>query len=299
MMIASTYQVHTHLEQGEMTSAYHISHRLTNEHFLLVLLHLPHGDSMGYHRVLHRCETTMAQLVALPPHPGLLSPHEAGEWQGFPFLLYPTTGLTSRPLQWALPLPLSHERVLFFAFHLAKTLDHVHTQGIVHGSVLPHMIRFQSGALLPLLAGCGLYDLLQAEPGMPYSHLRNHWGRFLSHPAFLAPERLLGFPASPATDLYELGCLMYYWLTGMPPGWSAERVGPSSYLSMVSHALRHPLATQIPDDWPSGIASLLRYLGAHKPSHRLQSMQELVQACAALLTSDPLHPLADEEKKSL
>jgi serine/threonine-protein kinase len=46
-------------------------------------------------------------------------------------------------------------------------------------------------------------------------------GTVLGTPAYLAPERLRGAPATPATDMYAVGVLLYQCLTGRLP-WSAD-----------------------------------------------------------------------------
>lgn len=89
---------------------------------------------------------------------------------------------------------------------------------LVHRDVTPGnvLVGYDGQARL---ADFGLAKSLLTEK----SHLTNH-GEILGTPHYLAPEVIRGDPASPASDLYGLGAVMYRFLTGIAPhqGTTAE-----------------------------------------------------------------------------
>ncbi|MEQ8272523.1 MAG: protein kinase [Deltaproteobacteria bacterium] len=108
------------------------------------------------------------------------------------------------------------------------------------------------------------------------SNLTNH-GEILGTPHYLAPEVIRGEPASPASDLYGLGAVMYRFLTGVAPhqGTTAEVL-----LKVLSETVR-PLSDLRPD-LPPWLVSFVHRLLDKDPSRRPQDAAKLL----AQLTND-------------
>ncbi len=94
------------------------------------------------------------------------------------------------------------------------------------------------------------------------SNLTNH-GEILGTPHYLAPEVIRGEPASPASDLYGLGAVMYRFLTGVAPhqGTTAEVL-----LKVLSETVR-PLSDLRPD-LPPWLVTFVHRLLDKDPSRR-------------------------------
>jgi len=104
--------------------------------------------------------------------------------------------------------PLELREVARIAVHVGRALDSLHAAGLVHRDVKPENVMLApEGALLTdfgLARGAG-YTIL-TRPGEVMGTLD-----------YLAPELVLGQPASPASDLYALGCLVYECVAGKAP----------------------------------------------------------------------------------
>lgn len=88
---------------------------------------------------------------------------------------------------------------------LALALDHLHTQGFVHGDLKPENVLVDREGE-PVLCDFGLarstFDHAPAGGGTLYS---------------IAPERLAGLPPDPRSDLFSLGVLLHQLCVGSRP----------------------------------------------------------------------------------
>lgn len=128
---------------------------------------------------------------------------------------------------------------------------------LVHRDVTPGNVLVGYDGVARL-ADFGLAKSLLTEK----SNLTNH-GEILGTPHYLAPEVIRGGPASPASDLYGLGAVMYRFLTGIAPhqGTTAEVL-----LKVLSEEPR-PLSDLRPD-LPPWLVVFVHRLLQKDPSHR-------------------------------
>ncbi|GAA2229306.1 bifunctional serine/threonine-protein kinase/ABC transporter substrate-binding protein [Streptomyces nogalater] len=104
------------------------------------------------------------------------------------------------------PLPPAAVRAL--GRMLARALTAVHAAGLVHRDVKP-------GNVLLALDGPRLIDFGIARA--PEETALTSDGMVVGTPGFLAPEQARARPATPASDVFALGCLLSYAATGRPP----------------------------------------------------------------------------------
>jgi serine/threonine-protein kinase len=110
------------------------------------------------------------------------------------------TRLTEGPLPWAEAVEICAQ--------VAEALAAAHRLGIVHRDVTPSNIMMTS-------VGAKVLDFgIATQIGAPDE---DEEGDTFGTPAYVAPERLDGTPAQPATDTYCLGVLLFETLTGQPP----------------------------------------------------------------------------------
>ena len=104
---------------------------------------------------------------------------------------------------------LAIDEALDLAAQLGRGLDDLHEHGIVHRDVKP------SNVLLDAEGVAALTDFGLARAA-DWTRLTRD-GQVVGTPQYLAPELIEGDEATPASDLYALGCVLYECLAGAPP----------------------------------------------------------------------------------
>jgi eukaryotic-like serine/threonine-protein kinase len=118
--------------------------------------------------------------------------------------------------------PMPPERVSSMAQQLLSALEAAHAAGIVHRDVKPGNIMVRPDGRVKLTD----FGIAQAvdDPRLTTS------GSLIGSPAYMAPERIHGNEASPASDLWALGATLCYAIEGVSP---YERASTASTLHAI------------------------------------------------------------------
>ncbi|KAM8734994.1 serine/threonine-protein kinase ULK4 isoform 1-T2 [Acanthopagrus schlegelii] len=126
---------------------------------------------------------------------------------------------------------LSEDVVRGFGWDLVKGLKHIHESGIIFSDLTPAKIQLDgSGSLkfgnfcMSKAEGETLEDLFamlstsdEAREEDSREHFENMSKRLQGSPTYSAPEVLQGSETNMSSDLWALGCILYYMYTGKPP----------------------------------------------------------------------------------
>ena len=204
------------------------------------------------------------------------SPHvvyilEYGEQDGCPYLVTQLVpdGDLRRYLEEHGPLP---QRLAADVMEqVAAALEEAHSHGVVHRDLKSANVlvrKLPGGQLHAYLCDFGI---ARAD-----SYETTSATGVLGTLEYLAPERQSGAPASVATDVYSLGCLLWAAVTGAPP------YRGSDVDVAVAH-LRAPIP-RLPDDDPVSrrTNAIVARAMAKKPDDRYPSAHEMRQDLVAL-----------------
>jgi len=104
--------------------------------------------------------------------------------------------------------PLSEQDALEIGIQLSQALAAVHGVNVLHGDIKAHnVIRREDGTVV----------LVDFGAGRPLSASTPHGTDVAGTLAYLAPEVMRGAGRSPASDVYSLGVLLFYLVTGRYP----------------------------------------------------------------------------------
>ncbi|ALO09384.1 Serine or threonine protein kinase [Streptomyces venezuelae] len=206
VLVADRYRLHVCIGRGGMGEVWQATDEVLGRPVAVKLM-LGHGtDPSAGDRF--RLE---AQTAARLSHPHVVGVFDFGTWDGKLFLvmeLVEGDSLAGSPSD---PLVLPAERVAVVAAHAAAGLAAAHRQGVVHRDIKPGNLLVDAEGTVKL-ADFGIARFVD-DPSAALTTT----GQIVGTGLYLAPERALGQPASSASDVYSLGCVLYQLLTGQPP----------------------------------------------------------------------------------
>jgi serine/threonine protein kinase len=154
---------------------------------------------------------TEAQIYGMLDHRNILPVYDAGE-DGDLYYLVMEYIEDSKTLQYygrtdnLLPVPKAVE----ILYQCCKGLQYAHSRNVIHLDIKPGNIMLTADDRVKL-ADFGLSKIL--HPDADHLYLEN----ILGTPTHISPERLLKEPVNHQADIYSLGVVMYFILTGHRP----------------------------------------------------------------------------------
>jgi tRNA A-37 threonylcarbamoyl transferase component Bud32 len=213
-----------------------------------------------------------ARALAALSHPSIVAVYDVGEVDGVPFIVM--ENLPGGSLKQLIDRsgPLSAVDAATIAVEVANGLAFAHARGIVHADLKPSNVLFDAAGH-PKICDFGIARTPQEDADTP---------QLFATAMYVAPERVEGKTATPATDVYGLGLLMYEMLVGKPPFASSNAA-----VLLRDHVVRMPVP-------PSHLRpSLVRELDtivlkalAKEPRLRYQKASEMAQAIASIENLD-------------
>src|SRR6266700_3758159 len=148
--------------------------------------------------------------------------------------------------------PLAPARVLDVVAQVAAGLAAAHAAGVMHRDIKPGNLLVDPDGRVKITD----FGIASAAGSAPLTRT----GTVLGTPAYLAPERLAGASAGPASDLYALGMVAYQCLAGALPF-----TGTAVEVALAHHDRPLP---PLPATVPWHVAALVDDLTATDPAAR-------------------------------
>lgn len=166
--------------------------------------------------------------------------------------------------------PLNLDRVVSITAAVAKALDAAHAREIIHRDVKPaNILTERSGE------GERIYltDFGISRPATATTAITST-GQLLGTPDYISPEQIDGARAGVPADVYALGCVVCFMLTGESPFHRDTAVA-----TLYAHAnAERPRPSLLLPELPAGVDEVLARATAVDPDERFASAGELAAA---------------------
>ena len=266
------YQIIDSLGQGGMGQVFKAEHSVMGR--VVAIKVLPKGRSTE--EAVENFKHEIRVLANLD-HPNLVRAYDAGHDGNVHFLV--TEFVPGSDLRHLVRSggKLNQQDAATIVTATAMGLQHAHEQGLIHRDIKPGNVMVTPEGMVKVL-DLGLAGFLQPEmQGNEAEKLTDQGqARIVGTADYLAPEIIEGGAASATSDIYALGCTLYYAVTRKVPF-----PGGSSVQKCQRHLCETPMSprrfnTELSKDFVTMISAMIE----KDPKKRIQSAAEVIDRLA-------------------
>jgi serine/threonine-protein kinase len=246
-IIAGRYRLERHIGAGGMSEVWSATD-VDLERKVAVKLLAIDADPARFDREAH--------AAAGLAHPNVCTLYDYGEADGRRYMVLELLPGGSLEDRLAGGRALADEDTRRIATEVAAGLAHAHRRGVVHRDLKPANILFDSEGRAKI-ADFGIART-EATTGLTQA------GTVLGTAAYLSPEQARGEPATPASDVYAFGVILFRMLSGRLPFESSDALA----LAAMHRDLPAPPLTELRPDAPPLLESVAGAALAKSPSDR-------------------------------
>lgn len=181
--------------------------------------------------------------------------------------------------------PVPAERAIGLLTQVCHSLGEAHGEGLIHRDIKPaNVFTCRYGREVDFVKVLDFGMVKSQRPGdLAETQLTGDqavWGT----PAFMAPEQVLGRPVDGRADLYAVGCLAYWLVTGQ-----LVFKGQNAMETMVQHTQAAPIppSARTELDVPPALDRLILACLAKDPSDRPSTADAVTGHLASIATTSP------------
>jgi streptogramin lyase len=219
-----------------------------------------------------------SRAAAAIDHPNVIPVYSAGEDQGRLYLAMRFVDGEDLRTRVHREGPLDPATAASVIAQVAGALDAAHARGLVHRDIKPANVLLDGGHAY--LTDFGLTKRLTGETTMTGS------GRWVGTLGYIAPEQIRGQGVDARSDVYALGCLLFYVLTGVAP-YRRDSDEATLYAHLNDPA---PDATALSPEVPAALAAVVQRALEKDPEDRFPSAGDLGRAALAAVGDGPAPP---------
>jgi serine/threonine-protein kinase len=210
--LSGRYETGEKLGSGGMSNVYKATDRILERTVAVKILAEHLSDDERFVARFKREALAVARLI----HPNIVQVYDTGVDEGRHYIVMEYVEGRSGAQILTRQGPVEAEGVAEIGIEACAGLDYAHRRGIIHRDVKPGNLMISGG---PVGGGAQLavkltdFGIARAIEQTRITQV----GSVVGTAAYLAPEQVRGEEATPATDVYALGVVLYQFLTGRLP----------------------------------------------------------------------------------
>ncbi|HET7177564.1 MAG TPA: protein kinase [Solirubrobacterales bacterium] len=209
--LSGRYEIGERLGSGGMSNVYRATDRILERTVAVKVLAEHLSDDERFVERFRREALAVAKLI----HPNIVQVYDTGVDDGRHFIVMEFVAGRSGAQLLRSYGPLDYETAAEAGIQACAGLDYAHRRGIIHRDVKPGNLMIVGGP-----AGGGEMTVKLTDFGIARAIEQTRItqvGSVVGTAAYLSPEQVRGEEATPATDVYALGVVLYQFLTGRLP----------------------------------------------------------------------------------
>lgn len=272
-VIANRYEVVSHIGQGGMADVFLAVDTILNRQVAIKILRADLStDAVSILRFERE-----AQAAAALAHPNIVEIYDVGDYKGHHYIVMEfVPGKTLKQVIRSRG-PLVNEEAVDIMKQLCSAVAEAHSRGIIHRDIKPQNVIVKADGSIKILD----FGIATAKGSMQLTQANNVMGSV----HYLAPELAKGESASPQSDIYALGIVLFEMLAGDVP-FKADQA--------VQIALKHmrepmPDIRSLNSSVPQSVANIITRATAKNPKLRYRSAGEMLNDVSTCLRAERLN----------
>jgi eukaryotic-like serine/threonine-protein kinase len=279
VLLAERYRLTETLGHGGMGEVFRGCDELLGRPVAVKLLLPDRGDPFAATRFRREART-----AAMVKDQHVVAAYDFGHDDGNYYLVMELVEGRSVAHELAMHGPFEPERALAVIRQTAAGLAAAHRHDIVHRDIKPSNLLIDADGTVKI-ADFGIARFVDDTAITAATEQR-----VLGTSHYLAPERAVGKPATAASDVYALGCVLYQLVTGHPPFMGDD---PTTVLSQ--HVNADPIPpSEVRPELAGPLEDLILRMLAKDPGQR-PSADELADVTVPDLAAVELEPVYDSQ----
>jgi len=264
------YELLDEMAEGGMGIVIKAQHRHTKEYVAIKVI----SPEIAQKRKVVQRFLVEAKAASSLRHPNICKVHDYGATR---------SGLSYLVMEWIDGICLARkimrdkrasvsEAIRIFQ-QIAAALAHAHEHKVIHRDLKPENImltRATDGRTEVRVVDFGIAKILEDEDNKTRSYTLTSDGMVIGTPMFMSPEQARSNRVDGRSDIYSLGCVMYFTLTGTPPF-----LGETSVDTIAKHINEPPPEIDPALNVPADLKRIVLRSMEKNPDDRYQTMEEL------------------------
>ncbi|HVV90789.1 MAG TPA: protein kinase [Solirubrobacterales bacterium] len=209
--LSGRYETGERLGSGGMSNVYKATDRILERTVAVKILAEHLSDDERFVARFRREALAVARLI----HPNIVQVYDSGVDDGRHYIVMEYVAGRSGAQILQRHGPVDAETAAEIGIQACAGLDYAHRRGIIHRDVKPGNLMITGGPVGGGDLGVKLTDFGIAR-AIEQTRI-TQVGSVVGTAAYLSPEQVRGDEATPATDVYALGVVLYQFLTGRLP----------------------------------------------------------------------------------